>query len=210
MIDKRTVYCISQYENRTFLGALIYLYRISNGITIEKLMYDLKINKTQIGYIQRIERSPKMNNENIIPVINYLGISNEEIKSYPDVNLKAMSLIYPIKEGIELNINSKTYYKYKKIASQIDTISEEEAVEIFARLYFKDKNYPVRMAKLYLFLLKHDSNKNKLAKEVDTSKVMIQKIESGEYKRGIKFKLITDKLISLYGDEMKNILSTYE
>ena len=208
MIDKKTVYCLAQYENRTFLGALLYAYRLEKKITIKKIMEDIDISSA--GFINRLEKANLSirTKDKFDSIVKYYGISEEEINSYPDVNLKAMSFIYMIKEGIELNINPKTYYKYKKIASQVESISEEEAVEIFSNLYFKDKEYPVRMAKLYLFLLKHDSNKNKLANELDTSKVMIQKIEAGEDTKGTK--LINDKLISLYGDEMKNILSTYE
>ena len=219
MIDNRKVYCVAKYENRSFLGALIYLYRLNKGVSMDKLLSDLKIDPSQKAYIQRIEKSPKLTNENIKPILEYLGITDDEINSYPNINSINTNIVFKIKElpseklGVEeickeLEISKNTCYKLKKVADKISNITEEEATSIFAELYFNTYECSKRNALFYIFFCKNNVNRYRLAKQLNTSSQMIYNLCSG--KKTPDVKLLERKFGDLYGDRVNYILSTYE
>lgn len=221
MMDKKLVFCIAQYENRSFLGALFYLYRIVNNLSMDQLLENVGLSKNQRKFLQNIEKSPKITNNKLKAIIDYFNITDEELNSYPNVNVKGTGTIFKIvekqKDNVllmnweilkELEINPATFYKYKKYASQIELISEEEAINYFADLYFKEKKYPLRNSYFYVFMLKNNITKAIISKTLNTSSEMINRVVIGETTRGTK--RIELKLCDLYGDKMKFILSTYE
>lgn len=235
MMEKKLVYSIARYEKRSFLGALFYLYRITNNLTIDELLEKTGLNNNQRAFIQHIEKSPQLKTDRIKTIIDYFKITDEELNSYPSVNQKATEKIFTMVDMInssvkgkiriswdmlkELDTKPNSFYKFRKIAEDLYSenngknyfLSEEEAIKKFAKLYYNDKSYPLRNASFYMYFLINNTNKLKMSKSIHVSTTTFEKIIVGENIDEVrKYDQLKNELIDLYGEDMSKCLALYK